>query len=277
LRRRREPVTKGFQLPENTWAIAVEDSAVQRKLLGRFLQTEGGVSKDRCVILGQTAKEIMDFIETTKELMQQHQPDHFLVIVDENLDIIEGNAVSHTISGSALAQKLRESLEDDSRLLSLVRSANDSVKETQLYQSRAHGFLSKGPLGAGKTLLDEIKPWWKRRFQSQSMPDLLKLCSSSSLSDSSSFATNGTTAPTSCASSLSGSSSHSDTPMPSTSYPDTTRQTFGDDGASTSRLTMTAGGNGSTRNITKRASLASDTPSTLWTSAWSPLTATTTV
>ena len=213
---RDDSCTAGFKLPENTWAIAVEDSAIQRKLLGRFLQTEGGVSNDRCIILGQTAEEILDFIDTTKNLMKQHQPDHFLVIVDENLDIVEGGAVSKTISGSVLAQKLRESLDDDSRLLSLVRSANDSDEETQLYQSRAHAFLSKGPLRTGKNLLDEIKPWWKRRFHSQSMPDLMKKSSekdsqphAESCMDDTCSCSTSTTTRSSCTSSLSGVSNHS--------------------------------------------------------------------
>ncbi|CAB9514587.1 expressed unknown protein [Seminavis robusta] len=155
---------EAFEIPENTWCIVVEDSAVQRKMLQRYL-ARAGVKPERCLLLGQTPDEIFDFIDRTTQLMREHKNDNFLIIMDENLDIVEGGTVSKTISGSCSVQKLRESLEprDESRLLSLIRSANDSLHEQRLYQERAHGFISKGPIKQGN-LLDVIKPWWKRRF-----------------------------------------------------------------------------------------------------------------
>jgi len=161
-----------FHLPQNTWVIVVEDSAIQRKLLNRFLQ-RSGIPSEKCLILGETPQEIFQFVQVTRTLIREHQMDYVLVIADEHLDIVEGGAVSQTISGSSTIETLRQSLTpwEESRLLSLVRSANDSQHEQRLYQSRAHGFLSKGPMKQGK-LLEAIKPFWKRRFQSSTVSQL---------------------------------------------------------------------------------------------------------
>ena len=146
-----------FALPENVWAIAVEDSAMQRKLLERFLK-KAGIAGERFMALGKSNEEIYNFTDTVKEKMLEHPNDKFLLIIDENLDIIEGGAVTKTVSGSFSIQKFRESLEPsiESRMLALIRSANDSVREVELYQTRGHGFLLKGPMKKGG-LLEESK------------------------------------------------------------------------------------------------------------------------
>lgn len=43
-----------FRLPYNTWGIAIDDSGIQRKLLGRFL-TLAGVEKTKLRIMGKNA------------------------------------------------------------------------------------------------------------------------------------------------------------------------------------------------------------------------------
>ena len=156
-----------FSLPETTWAVVVEDSVMQHKLLDRFLK-KAGIANDRLIALGKTPQEILQFTEKIREALKDHPDDNFLMIIDENLDVVEGGAVTKTVSGSFSIQELLKSLspEDESRVLALIRSANDSVQEVELYQSRAHGFLLKGPIKKGG-LLDEIKPWWIRRFMSK--------------------------------------------------------------------------------------------------------------
>jgi hypothetical protein len=156
-----------FHLPENTWCIVVEDSVVQRKLLLRSL-LKAGVPSERCLILGKAPEEILDFVEQAQELISKHKEDRFLLIMDEHLDIVEEGGtfvVSKTVSGSCCVQKLREALEpsQESRLLSLIRSANDSRQEQRLYQQRAHGFIPKGPIQHGD-LMQVIQPFWQRRF-----------------------------------------------------------------------------------------------------------------
>lgn len=62
-------------------------------------------------------------------------------------------------------QKLRQQLDygAERRLLALIRSANDSASDLELYKARAHGFLLKEPMRKGK-VLDAIKPYWTKRF-----------------------------------------------------------------------------------------------------------------
>lgn len=162
--RSKSHVPENFAIPPSTWAIAVEDSPIQQKLLNRFLK-QTGFADEKTVILGKTAEEIYNFTDTIRELMLDNPTDKFVLIIDENLDIVEGGTVTSTVSGSFSIHQLRKSLAgaDEDRMLSLIRSANDSVEEVEMYQSRAHGFLLKGPMKKGG-LLEEIKPWWMRRF-----------------------------------------------------------------------------------------------------------------
>ena len=162
-------VPETFAIPFNsTWAIAVEDSPIQQKLLGRFLK-QTGFTDEKTVILGRTAEEIYNFTDTIRDYMVDNPNDKFVLIIDENLDIVEGGTVTSTFSGSFSIHQLRKALasQDEKRMLALIRSANDSVQEVEMYQARAHGFLLKGPMKKGG-FLEEIRPWWIRRFNSKS-------------------------------------------------------------------------------------------------------------
>jgi len=153
-----------FQLPENTWGIAIDDSGIQRKLLGRFLSL-AGVDKTKRKIMGKDAEEVLGFNKFLEEIIRENPDDKFLVIVDENLDILDGGAHQKTVSGSLCVKLLREQMDpaDESRLLALVRSANDSSEDVALYKSRAHGFLPKAPIQKDR-VLELIQPWWAERF-----------------------------------------------------------------------------------------------------------------
>jgi len=78
--------------------------------------------------------------------MGENMGDHILLIADENLDIVDEAAKRKTISGSHLVENIRHRLlpEQERRLFSLIRSANDSASDIAIYKSRAHGFLPKG-------------------------------------------------------------------------------------------------------------------------------------
>ena len=102
--------------------------------------------------------------------MQEHAQDKFLIIVDENLDIMQqdqtsGGIYEETVSGSGLVQTLCQRLDDATagRMLALVRSANDSPADLQMYAERAHGFLLKEPIQKKQHVLDLIQPWWQLR------------------------------------------------------------------------------------------------------------------
>jgi hypothetical protein len=151
-------------LPENTWGIVIDDSGIQRKLMDRYLKI-AGVDKDRRVIAGKDSDEIYGFNDMVVNLVETHPDDKFLIIADENLDVLEGAAMHGTVSGSLCLQKILERLEtsDSDRVLALVRSANDSAREADLYKSRAHGYLVKAPIDKNG-VLRSIQPWWFKRF-----------------------------------------------------------------------------------------------------------------
>jgi len=156
-----------FQIPRNTWGIALDDSAIQRKLLDRFLSV-ARIRKDRRIVLGTDASEVRGFNDVLKKLLKDNPDDRFLVIVDENLDIVEEDTCHKTISGSLTVEMLRKQLhpDDESRLLALVRSANDSREDITLYKGRAHGFIPKAPIQKDR-VLEMIEPLWRKRFGSK--------------------------------------------------------------------------------------------------------------
>ena len=47
-----------FCIPSNTYAIAIDDSKIQRKLLGKIFE-HAGIPADRCTIVGDGYEEIM--------------------------------------------------------------------------------------------------------------------------------------------------------------------------------------------------------------------------
>lgn len=153
-----------FSIPSNTWGIVIDDSPIQRKLMDRFLRM-AGIDDSHRKIFGKNADEVFSFCNVVAELMAENPCDRFILIADENLDIEDGGARHQTVSGSMCVQKLREQLDSgtESRLLALIRSANDSLSDIDLYKSRAHGFLLKEPIQSGK-VLDVIRPWWVQRF-----------------------------------------------------------------------------------------------------------------
>jgi hypothetical protein len=155
-----------FIFPDNTWGIAIDDSSIQRKIMNRFFSL-AKIKSEKRVILGKDTEEILGFTKRVLKLIRENPSSNFLIIADENLDIVEGGAHQSTVSGSMLVKQLREELsqEDESRILALVRSANDSSDDIALYESRAHGFLPKAPMKKDQ-MLELIQPWWEMRFDS---------------------------------------------------------------------------------------------------------------
>jgi len=151
-------------LPTKTWGVVIDDSGIQRKLMDRFLKV-AGIDKNRRVVVGKDANEIYGFMDMIVDLVESNPDDKFVVIADENLDVLDGAAMHGTVSGSLCLQKILERLEavDSDRVLALVRSANDSAKETDLYKARAHGYLVKAPIDKD-TILKSLQPWWFKRF-----------------------------------------------------------------------------------------------------------------
>lgn len=160
-------------LPPNTWGIVIDDSGIQRKLMDRYLKI-AGIENNRRVIVGKDADEIYGFNDLVVNLVEENPDDTFLVIADENLDVLEGVTMHGTVSGSLCLQTILNRLEpsDNERVLALVRSANDSAKEADLYKSRAHGYLVKAPIDKNG-VLKTLQPWWFKRFPPQDGIDVL--------------------------------------------------------------------------------------------------------
>lgn len=157
-------------LPEGTWGIVIDDSGIQRKLMDRFLKI-AGIEVEKRLVVGKDAKEIYGFCDLVVNLMRENPNDKFVVIADENLELVEGAALSGTVSGSLCLKNIIEVLEpsEERRLLALVRSANDSSKDIAKYEARAHGFLLKAPIDK-QGVIGAIKPWWIKRFPEERKP-----------------------------------------------------------------------------------------------------------
>ena len=182
---------RAFRVPNNTYAIAIDDSKIQRKLLGKFFDFIG-IPEEQCVIKGDGSSEILNFEDFVVEFMENHSDDFvFMVVVsrklsllfllfiliyinlyslppvqDENLDVFNESTQQHEcISGSTCVESIRKRLphELERRMLAVVRSANDSTRDIDIYKERAHGFLAKAPIRREK-VKEVLAPLWLKRF-----------------------------------------------------------------------------------------------------------------
>ena len=153
-----------FCLPAGTWGIVIDDSGIQRKLMDRFL-AQAGIEQSRRVVLGANAEEVYNFVDTVTRLMDENPSDKFLLIADENLDIETDGHRNATVSGSLCVEMIISKLDvpTEKRLLALIRSANDSLSDLNLYRNRSHGVLMKEPVKSSE-VLGTIRPFWTDRF-----------------------------------------------------------------------------------------------------------------
>jgi len=155
---------KTFKLPDKIWGIAIDDSKIQMKLLGKFFEF-AGVPSDRVHVFGKDADEIMGFVDFVVNFMDENMGDHVLLIADENLDVTDEASKHRTISGSQLVENIRLRLlpEQEQFLVALIRSANDSSSDVAIYNARAHGFLPKAPIKRAN-ILETLAPLWMARY-----------------------------------------------------------------------------------------------------------------
>mmetsp|Transcript_206 Transcript_206/g.348 ORF Transcript_206/g.348 Transcript_206/m.348 type:complete len:1383 (+) Transcript_206:113-4261(+) len=158
-------IQKNFRFPQNIHAIAIDDSKIQRKLLGKFFDFMG-LGPEQCTVLGDGADEIKGFEDFVVTFMNSHKNDYVFMVVDENLDVVdESSGTDESISGSVCVENIRRRLpyELERRLFALVRSANDSTSDIAIYNDRAHGFLPKAPIRREK-VVETLAPLWLKRF-----------------------------------------------------------------------------------------------------------------
>ncbi|KAL3809400.1 hypothetical protein ACHAXA_004581 [Cyclostephanos tholiformis] len=162
---------KTFSLPDRVWGIAIDDSKVQMKLLAKFFEF-AGIQRDRIKVFGENAAEIMSFVDYVVNFMDENKGEYVLLIADENLDIMDEASTHVTISGSQLVENIRLRLlpEQEMKLVSLIRSANDSLSDVAIYNSRAHGFIPKAPIKKGN-VLEALAPLWIARYPLETVID----------------------------------------------------------------------------------------------------------
>jgi hypothetical protein len=162
---------KTFSLPDRIWGIAIDDSKIQMKLLAKFFEF-AGIERNRIKVFGENSTEIMSFVDYVVNFMDENMGEYVLLIADENLDIVDEASKHVTISGSQLVENIRLRLlpEQEMKLVSLIRSANDSLSDVAIYKSRAHGFIPKAPIKKGN-VLEALAPLWIARYPLETVID----------------------------------------------------------------------------------------------------------
>jgi hypothetical protein len=139
------PETHDFEVPPDTWGIAVDDSKIQRKLLARIMG-HVGLHEENMVVLGATPSEIYNLEIALRDVLAKKKPgSKVLILVDENLDFCECECEPVILSGSLVMADILSRLtdEEESQVFALVRSANDSRDDVGLYTTRCHAFFPK--------------------------------------------------------------------------------------------------------------------------------------
>jgi hypothetical protein len=159
--------TKSFVVPESTIGVAIDDSKIQRKLMSKILGYVG-IANEKSYILGESPAEILHLNDFIVDLLVEFPDSKLLILMDENLDFKDSNCVDGEdmfLSGSVIMQGILSSLSpmQQSRILALVRSANDSTADVALYSERTHGFLPKAPM-LKERVREIIAPLWAERF-----------------------------------------------------------------------------------------------------------------
>eukprot|EP00523_Entomoneis_sp_CCMP467_P022964 CAMPEP_0168827680 /NCGR_PEP_ID=MMETSP0727-20121128/122_1 /TAXON_ID=265536 /ORGANISM="Amphiprora sp., Strain CCMP467" /LENGTH=1091 /DNA_ID=CAMNT_0008880851 /DNA_START=70 /DNA_END=3342 /DNA_ORIENTATION=- len=155
-----------FELPLNTYAIAIDDSWIQRKLMLRIF-SDAGIPQSQKKALGRNPSELDSVGGLIDAILDQHDFDgKILVLVDENLDYSNGEESGFMMrSGSKLMEGILAKLQHEKRdrLLVLVRSANDSADDIETYTSRTHGFFPKTSTKRAD-VLEVLEAAWVGRF-----------------------------------------------------------------------------------------------------------------
>lgn len=157
-----------FEVPRDTWGIGLDDSKMQRKMLNRILG-HSGVDELKRIVLGETAAELASLGNVVEKVLTEHAHCRLLMLIDENLDYGRNDGV---VSGSMEVHNLLQKLSPKhrSRILAVVRSANDSAEDVSIYLRRLHGFFPKAPMDKGK-VCELISALWVERFPAQEGDD----------------------------------------------------------------------------------------------------------
>ena len=81
-----------FCIPPNTYAIAIDDSKIQRKLLGKIFDN-AGIASDRCTICGDGYDEIMGFVDYVVNFINDHTEDYIFMIGTWKQRVLDLNCI----------------------------------------------------------------------------------------------------------------------------------------------------------------------------------------
>ena len=160
-----------FELPSNTYAIGIDDSWIQRKLMLRIFNT-AGISAGRTKVLGRDTTELDSISRLIAAIMTQEPDSKILILVDENLDYVDDAGGRLIRSGSKIMERCLKSMPSArrNRVLCLVRSANDSASDVAAYAERTHGFFSK-TVTKKDGIMEILEPAWRARFGDMPRPE----------------------------------------------------------------------------------------------------------
>ena len=150
------PPYLNFEVPSNTWAIAFDDTKIQLKIMHRLLG-HIGVHESQCLLMGCKSADVELLEPTLLDLMAKNKDSKVLILMDELLDyndISKGYDNNDGVySGSLLLEQIISRLPAEycSRLLAVMRSANDSAMDIAMYTSRTHGYFPKAVMQSDRT------------------------------------------------------------------------------------------------------------------------------
>ena len=157
-----------FTIPSETLAFGIDDSWIQRKILVRIF-SNCGIADERMTVLGRTLEELDSAGQLLSECLDENPSTKCLILVDENLDYADDGGAHRIIrSGSKMIEKILNGLpqQERGRVLTLVRSANDSVDDVAMYTHRTDGFCPK-TVTRKEDVLEVLAPVWESRFGAQ--------------------------------------------------------------------------------------------------------------
>jgi hypothetical protein len=157
-----------FEVPPGTWGVAIDDSSIQRKLMARIL-LHAGVGESKIIVLGESPSDVTErFEEAIRGILDNDASSpKILIMVDENLDYrsIREFTQHSRYSGSKYMEAILKKMSpaEESRVLALVRSANDSADDIASYKERTHGFFPKSSMRREK-VREILAHLWYNQF-----------------------------------------------------------------------------------------------------------------
>ena len=113
------PEAEDFAVPPETWGIGVDDSMVQRKLMGKIL-SNAGVDPKRTILLGKTLAEVSSLESVLLDTLEQHSESKILVLMDENLDYGVEGGQGVVMSGSLVMKSILDRMKPEKVCLQIL-------------------------------------------------------------------------------------------------------------------------------------------------------------